>query len=185
MRPEADCTSSRSKNARMKRERPLQVAEGCAGRPPAPRPGGTSASGSRRCRCGTPGRGDDPDGRLARQHGADLHRGVWVRSSRGAVLALPPRRRCRASPAPDDPGEVERLEVVVVVLDLRPLGDAETHLGEDRSDLLRGQVHRVDAAHAPRPGRVTSSRSASSRASSARSARISPARPTGPPRPPA
>ena len=63
--------------------------------------------------------------------------------------------------------DVERLEIVPVVLDVRPFGDGEAHVGEDRDDLVGDLAHRMDAPlGALRAGSVTSIRSASSRASS-------------------
>ncbi len=92
---------------------------------------------------------DDPDRRLALQHGADLDRGgvgaqqAPVLQEEG-VLGVAGRVVGR---------EVEGLEVVVVVLDLRTLGDAVAEGGEDLHDLLGDQVNRVDAAQQrPAPG---------------------------------
>ena len=80
---------------------------------------------------------DDPERRLAGQHGADLHRArVGAQQQRPAVLLglevegvehLPGRMLRR---------DVERLEIVPVVLDVRTFGDGEAHVGEDRDDLL-------------------------------------------------
>ena len=105
---------------------------------------------SRRCLAVHPPRADDADRRLLRQHGADLHRrGV------GAQQLAPPRparrRRCRASSrAGWSFGEVERGEIVVVGLDLGPLGDAEAELGEDLLDLVDHLGDRMDAAEGGR-----------------------------------
>ena len=67
---------------------------------------------------------------------------VWVRSSspvlqEEGVLRVARRMVVR---------EVERLEVVVVVLHLGPLGDAVAELGEDLLHLADDQGHRVEAA---------------------------------------
>ena len=72
---------------------------------------------------------------------------VWVRSSSGrpsplglqveGVEHLPGRMLGR---------DVERLEIVPVVLDVRAFGHGEAHVGEDRDDLLGGLADRVDAA---------------------------------------
>ena len=61
--------------------------------------------------------------------------------------------------------DVERGEIVEIVLDMRPLGDDEAHLAEDRDDLVDGLADRMDAARRRRAstGRVTSTRSAASR----------------------
>ena len=49
--------------------------------------------------------------------------------------------------------DVERGEVVEVVLDVRAFGDREAHLAEDRDDLVDGLADRVDAALGFRPRR--------------------------------
>ena len=77
---------------------------------------------------------------------------VWVRSSSGVpscsasqiegVVHLPRRMLGR---------DVERVEVVQVVLDVRALGDGEAHVAEDRDDLLDGLADRMDAALGARP----------------------------------
>ena len=75
---------------------------------------------------------------------------VWVRST------LPPGRRV-PSAALDIEGvvhlprrmlgrDVEGGEVVEVVLDVRPLGDAEAHLAEDGDDLVDGLADGMEAA---------------------------------------
>ena len=48
--------------------------------------------------------------------------------------------------------DVEGVEVVEVVLDLRALGHGEAHVGEDRRDLFRDLAHRVDRAQPPAAG---------------------------------
>ena len=75
-------------------------------------------------------RRDDADGRLLLQHGADLHR-RGVRAQEQA-FAVPVRLEeegvvCLARRMSD--GEVEAREIVVVRLDIRPLGDPETPYG--------------------------------------------------------
>ena len=42
--------------------------------------------------------------------------------------------------------DVERIEVVEIVLDMRTLGDGEAHLAEDRHQLFHGLADRVDEA---------------------------------------
>jgi hypothetical protein len=67
-------------------------------------------------------------------------------------------------------GEIQLGEVVVVGFDVRPFGDGETHVGEDRGELVDHLADRMDAAAsvgASRTGRVTSTVSVASRASSA------------------
>ena len=72
---------------------------------------------------------------------------VWVRStwrlpSRRSrqiegVLLLPRRMLGR---------DVERGEIVEIVLDVGPFGDGEAHLAEDRDELVDGLADRMDAA---------------------------------------
>ncbi len=94
-----------------------------------------------------PARGDHPDRRALVQHRADLdRRGVGAQHVRRAVIAvfavhvegveLLARGVVR--------GDVQRVEVVPIVLDLRALGDGEAHVGEDRGDLLGDLADRVD-----------------------------------------
>ena len=86
-------------------------------------------------------------------HGADLHRrGVGAQEH---LLAVGPRlqeegvvhlaRRMAER-------EIERGEIVVVGLDVRPLGDGEAEIGEDRRDLVDHLADRVDAAGFERRG---------------------------------
>ena len=63
-------------------------------------------------------------------------------------------------------GEVQRREIVVVGLDVRPFGDREAHIGEDGGDLVDHLPDRMDAAPSRPPsrtGKVTSIRSADRR----------------------
>ena len=94
--------------------------------------------------------GDDPERRLAGQHGADLHRaGVGAQQQRAAVdlgveverVEHLPRRMLRR--------DVERLEIVPVVLDVGAFRHGKAHVGEDRHDLLGGLAHRVDSPKRP------------------------------------
>ena len=66
-------------------------------------------------------------------------------------------------------GDVERGEIVPVVLDLRPGRDREAEVGEDLGELVHHLADRVDAAlrRAAPTGRVMSSPSVASRRSSA------------------
>ena len=113
-------------------------------------------------------RHDHAQRRLLAQHGAHLHR----RGVRAQQRGRRGNRRCRASPAPDGWRDVERLEVVPVVLDLGAVLDREAR--------ARGTAPRCAGACGvtgcrppgcwPRPGSVTSMRPAASlRSSSARS----------------
>ena len=49
--------------------------------------------------------------------------------------------------------DVERLEIVPVGLDVGPFGDRETHVGEDRDDLLGDLADRMDAPSGGGPAR--------------------------------
>ncbi len=49
-------------------------------------------------------------------------------------------------------GEVERGEVVVVGLDVRPFGDGKPHIGEDGGDLVHHLADRVNASDRKRVG---------------------------------
>ncbi len=51
-------------------------------------------------------------------------------------------------------GEIERGEIVVVGLDVRPLGDDEAEIGEDGGDLVDDLADRMDAAGLERRGRA-------------------------------
>ena len=46
-------------------------------------------------------------------------------------------------------GEIQLGEIVIVGLDIRPFGDRETHIGEDRREFVD---HLADRMHAPRFG---------------------------------
>ena len=92
-------------------------------------------------------------GGLRSLHHADLHR-RRVRAQHAAAFdeerVLHVARRMVG-------GNVERLEVVVVVLDFRPLGDLEAQSAEDLADLRRRPRERMDApGGSPYAGSVTS-----------------------------
>src|SRR6516165_6999930 len=90
---------------------------------------------------------DDADRRLLRQHRPDLHRrgmraqqqlrAVGLRIEKERVLHLPRRMAFR---------EVELGEIVVVSLDIGPFGDRESHVGEDRGELIHYLADGMDAA---------------------------------------
>ena len=90
---------------------------------------------------------DDADRRLLRLHRPDLHRrgvgaqkhplAVGARVEEEGVVHLARRMAER---------EVERGEIVVVGLDVRPFGDGEAEIGEDRRDLVDDLADRMDAA---------------------------------------
>src|SRR5437660_910650 len=101
--------------------------------------------------------GDDVDGRFVRFHGPDLHRG-GVGSQHHLLVATQPHvqrvlhgtRRMRRR-------DVERLEVVPVVLDLRPFGDAVSQPGEDVLKLalnLRDEMQMPSGTAVPAGGQV-------------------------------
>ena len=86
-------------------------------------------------------------GGALRRHRADLHRrgvraqhlalALFVGGEEEGVVHLAGRMAL---------GEVERREIEVVGLDVRPLGHGEAHIGEDRRQLLDHLADRVDAA---------------------------------------
>ena len=96
---------------------------------------------------------DDADRRLVGLHRPDLHRrGVGAEKH---PLAIGPRveeERVVHLPRRVADGEIEGGEIVVVGLDVRPLGDLEAHVGEDRGDLVDHLGDRVDAAGLERRG---------------------------------
>jgi hypothetical protein len=84
-------------------------------------------------------------------HMADLHRaGVGAQHVRAGGYRPPARchvERVHLGPRGVVAGDVQRVEIVPIGLDLRPLGHGEAHVGEDRGDLLGHLAHRVDRAH--------------------------------------
>ena len=92
-------------------------------------------------------RHDDPDRRLLRQHGADLHRrGVGAQHEPAAVGALGQIEGVVLLARRVLGRDVERGEIVEILLDMRPLGDDKPHLAKDRDDLVDGLADRMDAA---------------------------------------
>ena len=80
---------------------------------------------------------------------------VWVRSSRSP----PQPRRCPACRGPGDRRDVQGLEVVVVGLDLRPVGDAEAEAaGTPRRSRAHLREGMQGARAGRRPGTVRSGR---------------------------
>ena len=72
---------------------------------------------------------------------------VWVRSSLRSPVGVGREEERVVHFARGMAGrEVELGEIVVVALDVRPLGDGEAHVGEDRRDLVDHLADRVDAA---------------------------------------
>ena len=67
--------------------------------------------------------------------------------------------------------DVERGEIVEILLDMRPLGDGEPHLAKDRDDLVDGLADRVDAARHRRAAPAGSRRRARRRGGRARARR--------------
>ena len=103
----------------------------------------------RRVVIGTEGaaRDDDADRRRLRQHRADLHRrGVGAQHEARAVRALR-QIECVVLLTRGVFGrDVQRREIVKILLDMRPLGDDEPHLAKDRDDLVDRLADRVNAA---------------------------------------
>ena len=93
-----------------------------------------------------PPRHDDPDRRLLRQHRADLHRGgVGAQHEPGAVRPLRQVERVVLLSRRVLGRNVEGGKVVEIFLDMRPLGERETHLAKDRDDFVDRLADRVDA----------------------------------------
>src|SRR5690606_30398065 len=87
-------------------------------------------------------RADDADRRLPAFHGAHLHRrGVGAQQHVGVEV-----EGVVHGPGRVVAGNVERFEVMVVVLDFRTLGHAVADMGEELLDALLGAGHRVQAA---------------------------------------
>ena len=92
---------------------------------------------------------DDADRRLLRQHSADLHRrGMRAQHRPRAVLARGQIERVVHLPRGMFRRDVEHREIVVVALDIRPFGEVEPHIGEDRDQLVGHLRHRMDAPRA-------------------------------------
>ena len=86
-------------------------------------------------------------GGFCAQHGADLHRrGVRAQQHARAVRLRREVERVVHLAGRMALGEVQRGEVVVVGLDVRPFGDREAHVGEDRGELVDHLADRMDAA---------------------------------------
>ena len=89
---------------------------------------------------------------------------VWVRSSLRSPFGVGREEERVVHLARRMAGrEVELGEIVVVALDVRPFGDREAHVGEDRGQLVEHLADRMDAAGVDRrrgaPAGVTSSAS--------------------------
>ncbi len=96
---------------------------------------------------------DDADRRLLRLHGADLHRrGMRAEQHARAVLLRVEEERVVHLARRVSLGKIERGEIVVVGLDVRPLGDGEAEVGENRGDLVDHLADRMDAAGFERRG---------------------------------
>ena len=93
-------------------------------------------------------RHDDADRRFRAHHRPDLHRrGMGAQHLAAAIggarrqierIVLLPRGMLRR--------DVERGEVMEIVLDMRPFGNGEAHLAEDRDQLVDRLADRMDAA---------------------------------------
>ena len=92
-------------------------------------------------------RNDNTDRRLLRFHGVDLNRrrvgtqqlalAIFVRREKECVVHFPRRMAFR---------EIQCGEVVIIGLDIGTFGNRETHIGENRSDLVNHLADRVNAA---------------------------------------
>ncbi len=122
-------------------------------------------------------RADDADRRLLAQHGSHLHRrGVGAQQPPFAVGLRVEEERVVHLPGRVTDREVQGREVVEVALDVRAFGHRETHIGEDRRDLVRDLADRMKrplSTGASRTGSDTSSVSDASRAASASVSRVS------------
>ncbi len=104
--------------------------------------------------------GGDPRGRGGgpRLQGADLHRAGVGAQHLALAVGVGAQEEGVVQFARGVLGrEVQGGEIVPVVLDVRPLGDREAHLGEDRDQLvhhLHGRVHPALAPRARRQGQV-------------------------------
>src|SRR4029077_3320967 len=84
----------------------------------------------------------------------DLHRrGVSAQHEPGAIRPLRQVERVVLLPCRVLGRDVESGEVVEILLDMRPLGYCETHLPEDRHDLVDCLADRVDASGPREPPR--------------------------------
>ena len=82
-----------------------------------------------------------------RQHGAHLHRrGVRAQQHARAVLLRIEEEGVVHLAGRMALGEIQLGEVVVVGLDVGAFGDRESHVGEDRGDLVQHLAERMDAA---------------------------------------
>ena len=97
-------------------------------------------------------RGDHPARGAMGLHVADLHRaGVGAQHVRRTIVALGAVHVERVHLGPRGgwwPGMFSASEIVPVGLDLRPLGDSETHVGEYGRYFLGDLGHGMDRAHA-------------------------------------
>ena len=90
---------------------------------------------------------DDAIWRRRRLHVTNLHgRCMRPQQQRRATLFRLQIKRVVHLPGGVFGRNVERREVVKVVLDVRTFGDGETHVGENRNDLVDDLRHRVYAA---------------------------------------
>ena len=108
--------------------------------------------GSVAVRAVDPARSDHPQGCALRNHRADLDR-AGVRPEQhllpGCGLQIPLGSHVEGvvhGPRGVAFGHVKRGEIVPVVLDFRPGGDRETHVGKDLGELVHHLADRVDRA---------------------------------------
>ncbi len=97
---------------------------------------------------------DDAAGGAVRLEMADLHRrGVGAQDVARAVRARRHVERVHLGARRVLGGDVQRVEIVPVGLDVRAFGDGKAHLGEDRRQLVRDLADRMDRALRRRAGR--------------------------------
>ena len=90
---------------------------------------------------------DQPERRFPGLHRPDLYRaGMGAQQQRLSVLLRLQEEGVVHQPRRVLGREIQRREVVEVVLDIRPFGDREAHVGEDGHDLVRHLAHRMDPA---------------------------------------
>ncbi len=94
-----------------------------------------------------PPRNDDADGRWLGEHRSDLHRRrVRAQQKARAVRLGIEVERVVHGAGGMALGKIELAEIVVVGLDVGPLGDRESHVREDRDQFLGDLAHRMDAS---------------------------------------
>ena len=99
-----------------------------------------------------PAGADHPARRAMGLHMPDLHRrSMGAQHMRRAVIPLAPMgiERVHLGPRRVVAGDVQRVEVVPIGLNLRPFGHGEAHIGENRGDFFGDLADRMDRALPP------------------------------------